>query len=179
MIAHNGDEGLLMEGGQGFQIRHNRFVGNGLTLGPGSRNVITRNHVSRAHDGIRIEKGHRNLVAHNLVSRARHVGIRLGIKHPFLGGAHNVVRGNVVGSSRVDDFSVNAKDDHSLLKRNVAKGAGDDGFDVESRTTKLTKNRAVRNADLGIEAVRGVIDGGGNKASVNSDPRQCTHVVCR
>ena len=41
VIAHNGDEGLLMEGGQGFQIRHNRFVGNGLTLGPGSRNVIT------------------------------------------------------------------------------------------------------------------------------------------
>ena len=54
------------------------------------------------------------------------------------------------------------KDDHSLLKRNVAIGAGDDGFDVQSRSTKLTGNRAVRNGDLGIEAVRGVIDGGGN-----------------
>jgi hypothetical protein len=26
--------------------------------------------------------------------------------------------------------------------------------------------------------VRGVIDGGGNKASGNGDPRQCTHIAC-
>jgi hypothetical protein len=32
--------------------------------------------------------------------------------------------------------------------------------------------------DLGIEAVRGVIDGGGNKASGNGDLRQCTNIVC-
>jgi hypothetical protein len=56
----------------------------------------------------------------------------------------------------------------------------DDGFDVESRTTKLTGNRAVRNRDLGIEAVAGVIDGGGNVARHNGGPRQlpCTHVIC-
>jgi hypothetical protein len=65
------------------------------------------------------------------------------------------------------------------LKRNVAAGARGDGFDVESRSAKLTKNRAMRNRDLGIEAVQGVIDRGGNKASGNGDPRQCTHVVCR
>jgi hypothetical protein len=32
---------------------------------------------------------------------------------------------------------------------------------------------------MGIEAVRGVIDGGGNKASGNGDPRQCKHITCR
>jgi hypothetical protein len=62
---------------------------------------------------------------------------------------------------------------HNLLKGNVAAGAGDDGFDVESRTTQLTGNRAVGNADLGIEAVRGVTDGGDNRASGNGVPRQC------
>jgi hypothetical protein len=62
---------------------------------------------------------------------------------------------------------------------NVAITAGDDGFDVRSRSAKLTSNRAMRNADLGIEAVPGVIDGGGNSDRHNEDPRQCTHISCR
>ena len=87
-----------MEGGKGFQIRHNRLVRNGagITLGPGSHNVITRNHVSGGRDGIRIEKGHDNLVAAQPRRHTRRAGIRLGIKHPFIGGAHNVVRRNRV-----------------------------------------------------------------------------------
>jgi Periplasmic copper-binding protein (NosD) len=128
-------------------------------------------------DGIRIEKGRGNRVAHNVVIGARN-GIRLGIRHPFLGGAHNVVRRNLVRDSRADGFLVNKKDDHSVLKRNVAKRSGDDGFDIRSRTARVTGNRALRNADLGIQSVRGVIDGGGNVARHNGDPRQCTHIVC-
>ena len=89
-----------------------------------------------------------------------------------------MVRRNVVRDSHVDGFLVGKKDRHSLLKHNVAKGAGDDGFDIESRSTTLTRNRAVRNADLGIEAVPSVIDGGGNRAHDNGDPRQCTNIVC-
>jgi hypothetical protein len=50
---------------------------------------------------------------------------------------------------------------------------------VKSRKTKLTKNRALRNAALGIQAVRGVVDGAGNIARHNGDPRECTHIVCR
>jgi parallel beta-helix repeat protein len=181
LMSHNGDEGFLMEGGKRHRLRNNRVVrnGGGITLGPGSHNVITRNRVSHARDGIRIEKGHGNLVAHNRVSHARRAGIRLGIPHPFLGGAHNLVRRNVVKNSRLDGFLMNAKDDHSRLKRNVAKRAGDDGFDIQSRTAKLTRNRALRNHDLGIQAVRGVNDGGGNIARHNGDPRQCTNIACR
>jgi nitrous oxidase accessory protein NosD len=181
VLSGNGEEAFLMEGGEGFHITHNRVVrnGGGITLGPGSHNVIKRNHVARALDGIRIEKGHGNLVAHNLVAHARHAGIRLGIKHPFLGGAHNSVRNNLVRDSRVDDFLVVRKARHSLLKGNVARGAGDDGFDIESPSIKLTSNLAARNGDLGIEAVRGVIDGGGNRARHNGDPRQCTNIVCK
>jgi parallel beta-helix repeat protein len=180
VVTHSGDEGLLMEGGKSYQIRHNRLIrnGGGITLGPGSHNVIARNRVSRGRDGIRIEKGHDNLVAKNVVIDARRAGIRLGIPHPFLGGAHNTVRGNLVKGSRVDGFLVNAKDNRSLLKGNTATGAGDDGFDIQSRTATLTRNRARGNRDLGIAAVRGVIDGGGNQASGNGDRRQCVNVVC-
>ena len=71
------------------------------------------------------------------------------------------------------------KDKHSLLMGNIATGAGDDGFDVESRSANLTSNLAVRNGDLGIEAVFGVIDGGGNRAHGNGNPLQCTNITCR
>jgi hypothetical protein len=104
--------------------------------------------------------------------------LRIGSGRRF-GGAHNTVRGNLVKGSRVDGFLVNETDDHSLLRHNTARGAGDDGFDIQSHTAKLTNNEARRNGDLGIAAVRGVIDGGGNKASGNGDPRQCTHIACR
>jgi parallel beta-helix repeat protein len=179
VIARNREEGLLMEGGHGFRVQGNRVRrnGGGITLGPGSGNVIAGNRVLRGRDGIRIEKGHGNRVAHNVVVRTRN-GIRLGIRHPFLGGGRNVVRRNLVRDSRADGFLVNKKDGHSLLKHNVAKHSGDDGFDIRSRTAKLTGNRALRNNDLGIKAVRGVIDGGGNEASGNGDPRQCTNIVC-
>jgi hypothetical protein len=180
VMAANGDEGLLMEGGKGFEIRSNRVAANGggITLGPGTRNVIARNRVSGGGDGIRIEKGHGNVVADNVVVDTRRAGIRLGIPKPFLGGADNVLRRNVVRRSGGDGFSVNEKDKHSLLKHNVAKGAKDDGFDVKSRSAKLTKNRALRNGDLGIDAVRGVNDGGGNRARANGDRRQCVNVRC-
>jgi parallel beta-helix repeat protein len=180
VIARNGAEGLLMEGGHGFRVQGNRVRrnGGGITLGPGSGNVIAGNRVLRGSNGIRIEKGHGNRVVHNVVVRTHRAGIRLGIRHPFLGGAHNVVRRNLVRDSQADGFAVNRKDGHSLLKRNVAKHSGDDGFDIRSRTAKLTGNRALRNVDLGIQAVRGVNDGGGNIARHNGDPRQCTHIAC-
>jgi parallel beta-helix repeat protein len=181
LFSRNDDEGILMEGGERFRVTGNRFVrnGGGITLGPGSRNVIADNRISRGRDGIRVEKGHDNLVADNIVVGTRHVGITLGIHDPFIGGAHNVVRRNLVRDSRVDGFVVVKKDTNSLLSGNIAKGAGDDGFDVDSRSAKLTGNHAVGNADLGIEAVFGVIDGGGNVGRHNGDPRQCTHIFCR
>jgi hypothetical protein len=43
----------------------------------------------------------------------------------------------------------------------------------------VTVNTANDNTDLGIEAVPGVIDGGGNKASGNGNPAQCLNVRCR
>jgi parallel beta-helix repeat protein len=180
LFLRNDDEAILMEGGNRFRITRNRVVrnGGGITLGPGSRNVITHNRVSRGREGIRIEKGRDNLVAHNVVVAAHRAGIRLGIHKPSIGGAHNVVRRNLVRNSAVDGFLVGEKDAHSLLLGNIARGAGDDGFDVESRSATLTRNRAVRNADLGIEAVFGVIDGGGNIARNNGNPAKCTNIFC-
>jgi len=65
------------------------------------------------------------------------------------------------------------------IRRNLVVGAARDGILVGNRRTTLTGNRAFRNGDLGIQAVRGVIDGGGNVARYNGDPRQCVNVTCR
>ena len=170
---------VLLEEADGNRVRGNRVNrGAGILVGPGNHNVIARNRVSRAVDSIAIEKGNGNLVVRNVVLGARKTGIRLAITHPSLGGANNVVRRNLVRASGGDGFHVYPKDRHSLLQRNIAIGSGDDGFDIEGGATKLTNNHATRSSDLGFEAVRGVVDGGGNRARHNDDPRQCTNIAC-
>jgi hypothetical protein len=171
---------IVIENGDRNRVSRNRcFQTSGcIVVAPGDRNRIGRNHVFRSVDGIAIEDGRGNRVAHNSVRRGRGVGIRLGLEHPRIGGADNVIRRNLVRGKNDDAFLVSETDHDSILRHNIARRAGDDGFDVESRSTKLTGNLAVRNADLGIEAVRGVIDGGGNIARGNGDPRQCTGVFC-
>ncbi|MDQ3728073.1 MAG: right-handed parallel beta-helix repeat-containing protein [Actinomycetota bacterium] len=174
------DLGILMEADRN-QVRRNRSVrdGGGILMF-GSRNAIGRNRFSRSQDAIGIERGRGNLVARNVVIDPRRVGIRLGLQRPEqVGGAENVVRRNLVRGSAGDGFVVYEKDNRSRLTRNVATGSRDDGFDVESRSAKLTGNRAFRNGDLGIEARIGVIDGGGNRARANGDSRQCKHISCR
>ena len=179
LISRNSDFGILMEADRN-QVRGNRCVRNGtcVIVAPGNRNVIARNRLSRDGSGIGIEKGRGNLVAGNVIVRPRRSGIYLGLNEPAIGGVNTVVRGNVVRGSGADAFTVREADDRSLLKGNVARGAGDDGFDIENTSTKLTRNRAVHNADLGIEAVFGVIDGGGNRAGGNGNPLKCANVFC-
>jgi large repetitive protein len=179
VFSRNGDFGILMEADRN-QVLGNRCLRNAacIIVNPGNRNVIARNRLFRDGGGIGIEKGRGNVVAGNVVVRPRRTGIYLGLKEPRIGGVNTVVRRNLVTGSGADAFVVNAADDDSLLIANVARGAGDDGFDIEDASTKLTRNRAVRNADLGIEAVLGVSDDSANKASRNGNPLQCTNVFC-
>ena len=180
LFFRNGDFGILMEGDRN-EVRGNRCVRNGVCVivAPGNRNVIARNRLLRDGGGIGIEKGRGNLVTGNVVVRPRRSGIYLGLNEPAIGGVGTIVRGNVVRGSGADAFTVREADDRSLLKGNVANGAGDDGFDIESRSATLANNRAVRNSDLGIQAVFGVIDGGRNSANGNGNPLQCTNIFCK
>jgi large repetitive protein len=179
LLSSNGPA-ILVEANRN-EMRDNRISrGGGIVVGPGNRNVIARNHVARAQESISAT-GRENLVARNVVVDALGRGISLGVDFadgPDFGGVDNIVRRNVVKRSAGNGFLVNHKGSY-VLKRNVATGAKDDGFDVESRSTRLAKNRATRNAALGIKAVKGVIDGGGNRAHGNGDPRQCVNVKCR
>ena len=162
------------------EMRGNDCRRNGICIlvAKGDDNVVARNRVSGGGDGIAVENGRRNLVIRNRVLDTGGTGIYLGLALPPIGGRSNVVRHNVVIGSGADAFKVTKNDHHSVLRQNVARGAGDDGFKVRSSTAKLADNLAVSNGDLGIQAAEGVIDGGGNRASRNGDPRQCVNVVC-
>ena len=167
--------------GDGNEIRSNTCHRNGIGIlvARADRNVIARNYIGGGGDGIAVENGHDNVVVRNVVVRVDGTGIYLGLRFPPFGGAGNVIRLNVVRGSGNDAFAVAKKDDHSVLNHNTARRAGDDGFDIRSDSARLMDNRAIGNAALGIGAVQGVIDGGGNIARFNGDPEQCANIACR
>ena len=168
-IAHTSNEDPHF--GDGIAIEHNsgdhNVIEDNLVVGTtwnailvagdeGVGNVVRRNHILGA--------GKNGIVFPSLFRR--------GPKR------NNVVYRNYILGAGEDGVHVDTKAKHTDLVRNHAIGAKDDGLDADDATTKLTGNQARHNADLGIEAVRGVIDGGENKASGNGDPRQCTNIVC-
>jgi parallel beta-helix repeat protein len=200
------DTGIVNEGHDGVTVMHGsiRQFGGGVTLFAVRRNRLQGISTSENHFiGIQLFNASRSSVR-NSSGHGPNEEIGLGLfssHHVRLvhnsfrdnalggivvsGGARNLVEGNKVrGAGKEaprdgDGVAVDAEARHTILRRNSASRSNDDGFDVEGSTTKLTKNRAVRNRDLGIEAVRGVIDGGGDIAHHNGDPRQCTHIACR
>ena len=180
VVARNRTEGIKIEGSRN-QVRGNRCARNAacISVDRGNRNVIAGNRSLRDVGGVLVLKGRGNRVTRNVVIRPRINGIRLAFEGPEPGGIRTVVRRNVVRGSRGDAFAVASRDRHSFLGSNIAIAGGGDGFDVDSPSAKLRSNRAIRHADLGIEAVFGVRDGGGNLASGNGDPRQCLNVTCR
>jgi parallel beta-helix repeat protein len=178
VFSRNGPAILIEDANRNRVQRNGVRRGGGIIVAPGNGNVIVRNRLSRAVDSISVEGGSGNLVAGNVVANTPTVGIRLGFVHPPIGGDHNVVRGNVVRGGGDDGFVVTAKDDHSVLKRNVARRNQRDGFDIASKSVKLADNLAVRNGSVGIEAVAGVTDGGGNRAHGNGGSAQCINIAC-
>lgn len=183
-ILDNPEAGMQFDGSDN-RVRGNRVRGgaDGIVLA-GDDNIVGRNRITGAPCpdcgyGISFEGGLRNVVQRNVISRARW-GIRVDA---FTGLARRtVVRANVVLGAEKDNIVIDREQAGrvvgTLVQRNVVIRAGDDGIDVENPSTTLVGNVAVRNHDLGIEAVPGVTDGGGNQAAGNGDPRQCTNVAC-
>jgi hypothetical protein len=131
--------------------------------------------------GIGSTGGTGNLIARNFVARASRAGIWIADfeQEGGLPEISTVVERNLVVDSEIDGVLVESTVTDTLLERNIAIGAGDDGIDVDTAATTLTRNLSLQNGDLGIEAVPGVIDGGGNKAHGNGNPAQCLNLACQ
>src|SRR5207247_10641893 len=93
----------------------------------------------------------------------------------------NYVRANLASQNRGsagDGIFVSAGSSGNRIEDNLATFNSDDGIDVDEPTTTIANNTANNNDDLGIEAVAGVRDGGGNMAQGNGNLAQCLNVNC-
>lgn len=93
----------------------------------------------------------------------------------------NSDRNRVVGNTVANNpkgIMVAANSKNNVVEKNLAFQNWDDGIEVNNRTTTVKGNEANNNHGLGINAVRGVKDGGRNRASANGDPAQCQNVAC-
>jgi hypothetical protein len=163
-------EGMTVGACQNARIEDNSLHA-GMDIHGGSGNTIRQNTVSGAEaggaevgNGIGVYGGSGNSIEKNTISDADLSGIFVG-EHPYVSGDHSVgttVRGNLVTRSGFDSYA----------------GHNDDGIHVDDPGTLIGDNTANDNFDYGIQAVPGVIDGGGNTASGNGNPLQCLNVVC-
>jgi parallel beta-helix repeat protein len=197
--------GIILAGTAGSSVRWSKAVGNagpdtgfGIALFESHNNRIAHNRLfHNADSGIHLVRSNRNYVANNVVRRNSLDGIDLeGNRNVIVGnrvvrnsitvtlfsrGAEavgNVVRRNIVRRAPHNGISIDRAIERTVVKRNHVFGAGSHGILVGNPTTTVTRNEARYNHRLGIKAVKGTIDGGGNRASGNGDPRQCVNISC-
>jgi parallel beta-helix repeat protein len=139
-----------------------------------SGNVVSHNAIRQSLIGIQALRSDNDDLSKNTLANIGAIGIDV------LGSADGVLEQNLIlDSGALDGILIDDGSPGWLLERNIADGNGDDGIDVDVADATVTGNSASRNHDLGIEAEAGVTDGGGNKASGNGNPFQCTGVVCK
>jgi copper-binding protein NosD len=190
-ISGNPEAGLVIDGGDFATVVHNRLAHNADNVVVfGNANSLRANRVVDADGcpegcgfGLSVEGGTANLVAGNLVLGTARDGVRVDTFAPEeLPTAGTVVLRNVVKGAGVDGISVGTETfnpvENTRIDGNWVSRSADDGIDVRRAATILADNWANNNADLGISAVAGVIDGRGNHARGNGNPAQCTGVVC-
>jgi uncharacterized repeat protein (TIGR01451 family) len=150
----------------------------GIALRDVSNAEVVDNEATGNATGIVLERTFDSRVERNRVGAPRSNGNFLeGIR--LERSDRNRISRNVAASNGRIGILVEAESAGTLLLRNVASGNFEDGIAIGNETTTVTRNRADFNGDLGINAVAGVRDGGGNRAEGNGDPRQCVNVACR
>lgn len=157
-----------------------RDNGGGVVLFGSSKNSVRDNSITGTDDfGVIVDGSRDNLVIGNDVRGGQGPGILVQSLESTEQTSRNIIRQNSVSGRGDSGITVGADALATLLERNVANGNGADGIHIESPSTTVTRNAAHRNHGLGIDAVTGVTDGGGNRARGNGNPIQCRNVVCR
>jgi large repetitive protein len=188
VLQGNHGAGIRLEGATGNRVTGNIVNGNGSAAEPltsqillvGSRrNRLDGNDVSASSTiGIVLIDADRNLLEHNLVGWVGSDGNVGGISL-LADSDRTLLQDNTVANNRPGDgVFVEVGSQYTLLRSNLASGNGDDGIQVDEPATRIVANSANDNDDLGIEAVAGVTDGGGNTATGNGNTAQCLNVRC-
>jgi parallel beta-helix repeat protein len=179
----------LSLGGDHNEVRRNVFLNNSLFVvqldGANNTDFVANTIGSDGSwvspGGAQIENSNRNRFVDNKV-----FGVSQGFD--LRSGADNVFRLNDVSgvppeSPHYIDFvpdglAIASGVTGTVLRDNDVRGFDDDGIDVDAPGTRLKRNSANENGDLGIEAVPGIVDLGGNTAHGNGNAFQCLNVAC-
>jgi parallel beta-helix repeat protein len=180
-IAHNNVFGntasaiVLITGSDNNKVDHNKAHHNaswGITSDFSASNVYDHNRVYRNDiAGIGPFHGTNIRITHNAVFRNQ-IGIELFTT------TDSLLRGNTVRGSVGDGIHAFQGSTGNRLVNNSAHRNGADGIDIEDAGNTIKRNHANRNHDLGIFAVAGNVDGGGNTAHHNGNSAQCVGVSC-
>jgi parallel beta-helix repeat protein len=135
---------------------------------------VSRNTTTRNAGGISMQSTGNTAVVGNTTSGGI-TGIYL--LQPGILNTGNLVDGNTTTGASSSGIFVDAGNGGVELRMNRAD-RNFTGIVVKDTATDLAGNTANDNTQLGIDAVAGVTDGGGNTASGNGDARQCIGVVC-
>jgi parallel beta-helix repeat protein len=163
-----------------FEANGNQVIRNSVTDAGTNGDP---NHTNAAGLGLVIDGGSRNLLARNTITHGRGVGIQIGAEPnqqpSSIAPSDNTVAQNEITRNASDGIRVVDVAHNTTVKGNLAAANTADGIHVLSATTTLTRNLAVRNGNLGIEAVPHVTDDGGNHAFANANPLQCSsNIAC-
>jgi parallel beta-helix repeat protein len=187
-VSHTAGAIDIGDGAAGNRVDYNRLTDNGDGIGSteGHDNVFSRNLVrgsgigfsDTGGFGIILDGSDRNILRQNTVTGGRGPAIFVAVLDAPTAAEGNVIALNYVSSKFSDGILVGEGTTGTVIEGNFAVGNGDDGIHVDVPAAMLTRNMANHNHDLGVEAVAGVTDGGGNRAAGNGNPAQCLNVDC-
>ena len=201
LVVRSTQDGIVVSG-EGNEILENKVVdsGTGITVftsvsarvvgnklhdlagvgllcrgGGGQTDVlIARNRSARNEVGVVLE-----FCAASLVDNDASENRRFGI---FRTRSSGLLLRNT--ANRNGAAGIVSDDSHGLIHDNVTNANGGSGLVIadvlpdHGPLHTVTGHTAKRNAGLGIDTLAGVIDGGGNVAKHNGDPRECVTIAC-
>ena len=100
--------------------------------------------------------------------------------HLYEGAAQTLLQANVFNDNGwgIKISNIASPPTATKIVKNIASQNGVNGIEIETNGSTLKKNTANGNDGWGILSTGTSVDQGGNKASGNGQPAQCSGVVC-
>jgi parallel beta-helix repeat protein len=178
-ITTTGSGGIEISESDGARVVGNDISQSGstaITLELSANGLVQGNDVRGNPGGIELDGSSDNRIENNDAGGGSGSGISLDG-----GSLRNQVVGNRVSGNSGEGIYVadqTAAADGNLIEGNTASNNSGDGISVNAAVHTVRGNTANSNDGWGILAVSGTVDGGGNRASGNAEPQQCSGVVC-
>jgi parallel beta-helix repeat protein len=179
-LRESGDHGILVKESHRNQLVSNvthSMSDSGIFLQGANDGTVRGNDVRFNSGGMQVDGSRGNVIEANDASRTTGIGIEL--QGDSYGNTLLLNTANGNGAEGIHVAVDAAGERGNRLERNSASGNRSSGIVVAKGGHAVVGNVARNNADWGILAAPGNVDGGRNAASGNGKVGQCAGVVCR